>query len=295
MKLSRLPPLGALRTFHAVAGCLSFKGAASQLSVSATAVSHQIRLLESVLECRVFERSAQGVRLTEAGQLLYAGTQSAFTSLEDAVKKIDQARQSPALTVTTTSNFLTNWLVPRLADFNAQFPHIDVHLHTSVELIDLKKRTVDVAIRYQEAPESDLHSTLLWEDRFIVVASPNLNLKNADDLNHVMLLHVENRHVPAESPDWEHWKRRYGPDTLNTNRGVRFSEETHALQAAVAGSGAVIASKLLVADLIQRGVLVAPFDDSLPGANYYLVTLEESVERAEIVALREWILQMLAL
>lgn len=67
--------------------------------------------------------------------------------------------------------------MPRLADFNAQFPHIDVHLHTSVELIDLKKRTVDVAIRYQEAPESDLHSTLLWEDRFIVVASPNLNLK----------------------------------------------------------------------------------------------------------------------
>lgn len=88
MKLSRLPPLGALRTFHAVAGCLSFKGAASQLSVSATAVSHQIRLLESVLECRVFERSAQGVRLTEAGQLLYAGTQSAFTSLEDAVKRL---------------------------------------------------------------------------------------------------------------------------------------------------------------------------------------------------------------
>ncbi|HDR2894180.1 TPA: LysR family transcriptional regulator [Enterobacter asburiae] len=294
MKSSRLPPLSSLRTFHAVAGCLSFKGAASQLNVSATAVSHQIRLLESVLECRVFERSAQGVKLTEAGQLLYTGTQSAFSSLEDAVKKIGQARQSPALTVTTTSNFLTNWLIPRLADFNEQYPHIDVHLHTSVELIDLKKRTVDVGIRYREAPESDLHCTLLCEDRFIVVASPNLNLKKPDDLNNVTLLHVDNRHVPAELPDWDNWKRLYGPETLNINRGLHFSEEPHALQAAVAGTGAVIASKLLVGDLIQRGVLVAPFEDSLPGANYYLVTLEEAVERAEIVVLREWVQRMLA-
>ncbi|QGN37908.1 LysR substrate-binding domain-containing protein [Klebsiella oxytoca] len=289
MKSSRLPPLGALRAFHAVAECLSFKGAATQLSVSATAVSHQIRLLESVLECRVFERSAQSVKLTAAGELLYAATQSAFSLLEEAVNRIEQARQSPTLIVTMTSNFLTNWLVPRLADFNEQFPHIDVHLHTSVERVDLKKRTVDVAIRYRETAESDLESTLLYEDRFIVVASPTLNLKTIEDLNNVMLLHVQNRHIPADSPSWDNWKKRYGPETLNTARGLHFSDETHALQAAVAGHGAVIASSLLVGDFIQRGVLVAPYDCTLPGANYYLVTLEEAANRPEIIALREWI------
>ncbi|MBS5771789.1 MAG: LysR family transcriptional regulator [Enterobacter cloacae] len=294
MKNLRLPPLGALRAFHAVAECLSFKQAASQLSVSATAVSHQIRLLESVLECRVFERSAQGVKLTEAGHLLYAGTQSAFSSLEDAVKKIERARASPDLIVTTTSNFLTNWLLPRLADFKAQFPQIDVHLHTSVESIDLKKRTVDVAIRYRESAENELHSTLLYEDRFIVVASPRLNLNMPEDLNATTLLHVENRAVPAELPDWKQWKQRYGPPTLNVLRGLHFSDETHALQAAVAGHGAVIASQLLVGDLIDRGMLVAPFEASLSGASYYLVTLEESADRAEIVALREWIKQKIS-
>ncbi len=82
MKLSRLPPLGALRAFHCVAMLLSFKQAAQQLNVSATAISHQIRLIESTLECRVFERNAQGVRLTDAGKLLYAGTQAAFSALE---------------------------------------------------------------------------------------------------------------------------------------------------------------------------------------------------------------------
>ena len=113
MRKTRLPPLGALRAFHAVAGCRSFKLAAEALGVSATAVSHQIKLLESVLECRVCERSAQGVSLTEIGEILYAGTQRAFAALEQSVAQITRARQPPALTVTTTSNFLTHWLVPR--------------------------------------------------------------------------------------------------------------------------------------------------------------------------------------
>ncbi len=73
---------GALRAFHAVARHRSFKQAAEALGVSATAVSHQIKLLESVLECRVCERSAQGVSLTADGEILYAATQRAFSALE---------------------------------------------------------------------------------------------------------------------------------------------------------------------------------------------------------------------
>ncbi|MCK1967935.1 LysR substrate-binding domain-containing protein [Franconibacter sp. IITDAS19] len=294
MKPSRLPPLGALRAFHSVATLLSFKRAAEQLSVSATAVSHQIRLLESMLECRVFERNAQGVKLTEAGHLLYVGTQSAFAALEASVKKIDQTRQPPRLTITTTSNFLTNWLVPRLAEFKVRFPQIDLHLHTSVESIDLTQKTVDVAIRYREKAEEKLHSTLLYEDRFIVVASPTLALKQPDDLAHATLFHIDNRHVPAQLPDWRHWKQRYGPATLNIARGLHFSDETHALQAAVAGQGVTIASKLLAEDLIQRGMLVAPFPTSLPGANYYLVTMEETASRPDVVALRAWLQEKMA-
>ena len=224
MRKTRLPPLGALRAFHAVAGCRSFKLAAEALGVSATAVSHQIKLLESVLECRVCERSAQGVSLTETGEILYAGTQRAFAALEQSVAQITRARQPPALTVTTTSNFLTHWLVPRLADFKAEFPAIDLRLHTSVERVDLSQRTVDVAIRYRETPESALHCTLLHEDRFMVVASPALALERSEDLQRVTLFHVEHRQVPADSPTWENWRRRYGPEGLNVEAGLTFSD-----------------------------------------------------------------------
>ena len=294
MRKTRLPPLGALRAFHAVAGCLSFKLAAEELGVSATAVSHQIKLLESVLACRVCERSAQGVSLTETGEILYAGTQRAFAALEQSVAQITRVQQPPALTVTTTSNFLTHWLVPRLADFKAEFPTIDLRLHTSVERVDLNQRTVDVAIRYRETPETDLHCTLLHEDRFIVVASPALALERSEDLQRVTLFHVEHRQVPADAPTWENWRRRYGPEGLNVAAGLTFSDETHALQAAVAGQGVVIASRLLARDLLQRGVLDAPFEMSLPGANYYLVATEETAQRSDIIALREWLLRQMA-
>lgn len=293
IKSSRLPPLGSLRAFHAVAGCLSFKQAARQLNVSATAVSHQIRLLESVLECRVFERSAQAVSLTDNGQILYAATQRAFASLEEGVAKIERSRQPPALTISTTSNFLTNWLLPRLANFQAQCPELDVHLHTGVERIDLKQGSVDVALRYRENPEPDLPCTLLYEDQFIVVASPALGLTSLDDLERVTLLHVQNRHTPAKSPDWAHWKALFGPPALNISRGLYFNDESHALQAAVAGHGVVIASQLLVSDLLQREVLVAPYPSALPGANYYLVTTEENADRPDIAALRKWLQQMI--
>ena len=75
---------------------------------------------------------------------------------------------------------------------------------------------------------------------------------------------------------------------------MTFSDETHALQAAVAGQGAVIASELLARDLLQRGVLTMPFDMSLSGANYYLVTTEENAQRQDITALREWLLRQMA-
>ncbi len=295
MRKTRLPPLGALRAFHAVAHCRSFKQAADMLGVSATAVSHQIKLLESVLECRVCERSAQGVSLTASGDILYAGTQRAFSALEEATAQIVRSHLPPSLTVTTTSNFLTHWLVPRLAEFKTEFPAIDLRLHTSVERVDLNQRSVDVAIRYRETPERDLHCTLLHEDRFIVVASPALAITQLEDLHHATLFHVEHRHVPADSPSWENWQRRFGPPGLNIDAGLTFSDETHALQAAVAGQGVVIASELLARDLLQRGVLSAPFEMSLPGANYYLAATQEMAQRADISALRDWLLWQMAL
>ncbi|MEC5343131.1 LysR substrate-binding domain-containing protein [Brenneria populi] len=286
----RLPPLGALRAFNAVAVHRSFKLAADEIGVTATAISHQIRLLEERLATKVFERSAKGVALTAAGEILFHTTLHVFNALQESVEKIHAVTPPPVLTITTTSNFLTHWLVPRLAGLKTTLPDIDLRLHTSVERIDLTRKTVDAAIRYREEKEEALTSTLLYQDRFVLIASPMLAVRRPEDLLSATLLHVDGRHVPALAPSWENWRSRFGPAALNSDAGLRFTDETHAIQAVVAGQGVAIVSDLLAHDFIRQGVLCAPFADYLPGANYYLVTLPEYAERQDIARLRSWLL-----
>ncbi|CAM3471000.1 LysR family transcriptional regulator [Rouxiella silvae] len=290
MKEKRLPPLGSLNAFDAVARCGSFKRAADEIGVTPTAISHQIRVLEESLNAVVFVRSAREVTLTTAGLRLQQATARAFAELKEAVNDIYRAQLPPALTLSTTSNFLTHWLVPRLAQLKASVPLLDLRLHTSVELVDLVKDSVDVAIRYSMQPDETLDSTLLHEDSFVLVASPNLGLTQLDQLTRTTLFHVENRHIPNPSPDWQHWHRLYGPESLNIGAGLRFTDETHAIQAAIAGQGVAIVSRLLANDFIDKNILTVPFEHALPGGKYYFVTSKEKAQRADVQALKNWII-----
>jgi len=290
MKEKRLPPLGSLNAFDAVARCGSFKRAADEIGVTPTAISHQIRVLEESLNTVVFVRSAREVTLTTAGLRLQQATARAFAELKEAVNDIYRAQLPPALTLSTTSNFLTHWLVPRLAQLKASVPLLDLRLHTSVELVDLVKDSVDVAIRYSMQPDETLDSTLLHEDSFVLVASPNLGLTQLDQLTRTTLFHVENRHIPNPSPDWQHWHRLYGPESLNIGAGLRFTDETHAIQAAIAGQGVAIVSRLLANDFIDKNILTVPFEHALPGGKYYFVTSKEKAQRADVQALKNWII-----
>ncbi|KQN43065.1 LysR family transcriptional regulator [Serratia sp. Leaf50] len=290
MKEKRLPPLGSLNAFDAVARCGSFKRAADEIGVTPTAISHQIRVLEESLNAVVFVRSAREVTLTMAGLRLQQATARAFAELKEAVNDIYRAQLPPALTLSTTSNFLTHWLVPRLAQLKASVPLLDLRLHTSVELVDLVKDSVDVAIRYSMQPDETLDSTLLHEDSFVLVASPNLELTQLDQLTRTTLFHVENRHIPNPSPDWQHWHRLYGPESLNIGAGLRFTDETHAIQAAIAGQGVAIVSRLLANDFIDKNILTVPFEHALPGGKYYFVTSKEKAQRADVQALKNWII-----
>ncbi|MBO2007252.1 hypothetical protein J4732_19160 [Serratia marcescens] len=175
--------------------------------------------------------------------------------------------------------------------FQGGISAIDLRLHTSVERVDLSQRTVDVAIRYRETPESDLHCTLLHEDRFMQQASPALALERSEDLQRVTLFHVEHRQVPADSRPEENW-RRYGPKGLNVEAGLTFSDETHALQAAVAGRGGdrqpAAGARFVAARRAGRAVR-----DGVTRRQLLQVTTEETAQRPDIIALREWLLRQM--
>jgi len=291
MKQQRLPPLTAIRAFDAVARHASFKLAAEEIGVTATAISHQIRVLEESLNQRLFIRSARGVALTGVGEILFRASGNIFTTLREAINAIQDAGQPAALTLSTTSNFLTNWLVPRLPLLHQQYPELELRLHSSTELVDVCGTMADCAIRYGMQADDALDSTLLYQDRFVLVASPQLTVKTPADLSRLTLFHIENRHIPTPEPDWYHWKRAFGPSNLALQSGIRFDDETHAIHAAMAGQGVLLASELLIQHALAQGLLRIALPGSLPGGNYYFVTSPQKAEREDIQQVKRWLQQ----
>lgn len=291
MRISRLPPLTSLRVFDAVARYASFKIAAEKIGVTATAVSHQIRILEESFGQRLFIRSARGVSLTRAGKVLYRASDNIFATLRGAVDEIAALDDAQTLTLSTTSNFLTNWLVPRLSLLQCQCPNLSLRLHSSTEIVDVSGPLADCAIRYSMQADASLASTLLYQDRFVLVASPQINLTRVANLMEMTLIHIDNRHVPTPEPDWAHWKARFGPPMLKIDKGINFSDETHAIHAAIAGQGVLLASELLVQPALEQGLLHIALPDALPGAGYYFVTSHEKASREDIVQIKRWLLE----
>lgn len=285
----RLPPLAALRAFEAAARHLSFKLAAAELGVTPTAISHQIRLLEETLKLPLFERQVRSVALTPAAQQLYPVLRDGFDAFARALDNLVSPPRRRRLTLSATPAFTAKWLLPLIPTWREVQPDIDLHLHASEEPIDLIAGSADAAIRYGHGPFPGLHAVTLLEDRFAPVASPQLNLRNAAELRRHTLLHFSWRRPKRDTPTWRLWASKARVADLQIDDGIRFSDESHAIQAAIAGQGVALLSLILVAEELANGALVQPFGPVLPGYRYQLVYTEAALHRPEIATLRDWL------
>jgi len=289
-----LPPLSALRAFEATARRASFKAAAAELFVTPTAISHQIRQLESWLGVRVLDRTPRAVSLTPSGIELYEAAAASFTEISRAVSRLRRGTAPAVLTLSATSGFLSQWLVPRLADLRRVLPDLDLRLHASDAVVALRTGSVDAAIRYGTGPYRGVDATALKADRFAPVCSPTLSLSRLGELRRATLIHVEGRRVPQPLPSWTRWCTRAGAKGVNTDAGLRFTDGLHAVQAAIAGQGVAIVSLVLVADALASGLLVQPFPTVLRGATYHFVCPPDLSHRPDVAALRTWFQDRLA-
>ncbi|QCI67130.1 LysR substrate-binding domain-containing protein [Phreatobacter stygius] len=287
--MRKLPPLAALRALEAAGRHLSFKRAAEELAVTPTAISHQIRLLEATLGQTLFERRARRVALTPAGQKLYPTLRDSFDAMAQAVAAVRVQDAGRAVTLTATLALTSMWLVPRVAAFRARFPDIGLRLLASDDVVDLGTGAADIAVRYGKGPYPGCRSELLLQGRFAPVCSPGLGLRTADDLARHALIHFEWRHMSEHTPLWPNWFAAAGRPYSNAGGEIVFSDETHAVQAAAAGQGVVLASLALVANAIASGLLAAPFGPVLDGAGFHVVTPDHLAGDAKVTAVREWL------
>ncbi|MFV9653672.1 transcriptional regulator GcvA [Pseudomonas sp. NY15366] len=290
MSRRRLPPLSALRAFEAAARHESAKQAAEELSVTATAISHQIRALEESLGLALFVRKPRQLELTMAGRELQQVLESAFDSIGAAVERLSAAPRRHAVTLSTTPAVAVRWLLSWVCLLRDSHPDIDLRIHASHEPVALDGITADIAIRYGDGRWPGLVAEKLFDNTFIPACSPLLGLHDAADLPRHTLIHFRNQAVISSPLDWAVWQKQAQVPGLDVAAGLVFSDETHAVSAAVGAQGVALMSRQLIEDELTAGRLVQPFGPELEGKPFFLVYPENRRNDPSIQAVREWIL-----
>lgn len=283
-------PLTAVRTFEAAARLGSFKSAAEELSVTPAAISHQVKTLEAWLGAMLFERSGQGVVLTQEGERLYRQTHRALMEISHSLESFCPQTASQTLTLSTTPGLAATWLIPRLAGFYRAYPQFNVRVDTRNERVDLlRDSSIDLAIRTVSRDDPSLFRQDLMNERFGVYAAPGL----VESLDSTSVDLIDLRwQIPGAFPiNWKSWCKAAGCEGwLETARMREFDDEHYALGAAVAGHGLVLASIVLVADSVQRAELVAYRPEiSLPGPCYVAVCVPGRERQAQVKAFLAWL------
>ncbi len=199
-----------LRVFHAVAEAGSFTHAGDTLNLSQSAVSRQISALEDSLDVKLFHRHARGLKLTEQGEALFETAHDVFAKLAMAEARITDIKEKPQgpLKITTTVAFGSIWLTPRIKEFVARYPDIDVSLVLADTELDLSMREADAAIRMMPPTQPDLIQRHLMTMNYRVYAAPEYLKargipKTVEDLDsHSIIVYGEDATPPVGNLNW---------------------------------------------------------------------------------------------
>ena len=289
---ARLPSLNGLRAFEAAARHLSFTNAASELNVTQTAISHQIRRLEEELGIRLFVRQNRALALTPEARDYLPGVRAAFNDLRLATDRVLRRDNDHVLTVSTLASLAAKWLLPRLSSFQEAHPGIDVRITTSTALVDFRTGDVDAAIRYGRGNWAGLRADWLTADELFPVCSPALltgdkPLRCPEDLANQTLLHSSGGY----DDDWRLWLTAAGlPANISKQPGLTFDLILMTVQAAIDGFGVAMGRTSYVEADIAKGRLVVPFKITLPAdAGFYLVSPEAKADSPKLRAFRQWL------
>ncbi len=282
-----LPSLNTLRTFEAAARLESFNLASQELFITPSAVSHQMRLLESKLAVKLFIRSDKKVRLSADGERYYPKVKKGLKLLINATEELIVSKKHKEIKIAAVPFFATRWLMPKLTDFYQLNPDWQLKINTSTTKSDFKQEELDLVIRRGGGQWSDMESILLYREQLTPVCSSKLakNIVNLESLSQALLLH--NSNVLSE---WSEWFTKINnkitvPATLMT-----FQNTSQILEACIAGTGVALIDPRLIKDKLQTGELVKPLDIQLPSErNYYLVYPEVQANSEPVTIFKQWI------
>lgn len=288
--MTRFLPLNSLRTFEAAARHLSFSRAAEDLRLTHSAISHRIRALEDHLGVTLFVRRARGVELTEEGRVLASSVRQAFACISGALSALQPASKS-TLTISVLPAFAARWLIPRLGQFSAKYPEIQINLRTSSTLPNFRGDGVDVGIQFGAGRLPGIRSEKLFGECLYPVASPRLPRglpRSPDDLVDYVL-------ISDSIAAWEPWLAAAGLDRSRMRFGNLYGDSALLRDAAVHGQGIALAHGSLADQDVASGRLMRLFDTIVQCESaYYLMYPSAREHERKIRLFQEWLLEEVA-
>ena len=291
----RLPPLNALRVFHAVARHRSLRQAADELLVTPQAVGQQIKLLEDTLQVTLFERKGRSIEPTEAAILLSHYVKAGFDEFAEGVRRVTKSTYRDRINLNASPYFATRYLLPRLSLFREILPGVDLRLTTMVDLPDFGRDDIDMAVQWGYGGWGEYDSTLLVPDPKIICCTPAIGaeIRSADDITRFPLLDaVKSRRL------WPDILRHLGVEQVDGDRSIGFDDAATMRRATLQGIGVGLVSVIDAEEDLRSGALVAPLGrDAIADMSpeevrgFYLVVPRGHLRVKAVAALHRWLIQ----
>ena len=282
--------LRALRAFCAVAKNASFRKAADELFLTSSAISHQIKNLESELGSKLFSRNSRSLELTDSGTAFLADLQPVLNALDDVTAQHTKRSSRQSLRISVQPFFASELFLPRLQKFIDEHPEIDITIDTSDEAPEKHPNTADVSIRLFRSPPKTLACERLFSLILVPAGSPtfydSVKVVGGRIVSDFPLVVHESR--PNAWRQWEKSARIRIPAASNA---IRFASMIAVARAAERGMGAALVPLQLGQSSVDGSNLLQLFDQKLDTNDaYYLVCRPEDHDSSAVTAFRNWAL-----
>jgi LysR family glycine cleavage system transcriptional activator len=290
----RTPSLKAIKTFQIAAKHGSFAVAADELCITPSAVSHQIKTLETQLGLPLFSRSARALALTDAGARYLEQIDDLFMRLESVTEQLRARYGRNSVRLHVPAYFASEMLLPRLSEFSKLHDGIDLRIETQGAHGRTHAAEADISIVVGSGPWNGLIAHPLFAQTMVPACSPELLLERPvrryEDLNqHTLLVHE------ARRDDWDRWATSVGMKALQPAQIVRIDSMSAATRAAEKSIGIALLPAELSRRKFESGRLVRVFDDELvTDEEYTLLVRTDDENRDDIRALCAWLMELAA-
>ena len=286
----KIPSTTALVCFEAAARHESFTKAAQELALTQGAVCRQIGGLEAFLNVELFRRSRRGVKLTEAGLSYSRQVAAQLDAVERDTLSVMRQQGANVIELAVVPTFGTQWLLPRLKDFQQRHPEVTVNLTNRTRPFLFADTPFDAAIYFGDADWSGTQSHRLMGENPVPVCSPSL-LGGQGTLDAQRIASLPLLQQTTRPYAWRQWFNGLGLNIAGDMTGPRYELFAMLAQAARHEMGIALIPPFLIQRELEEGRLVVANRYALSSNKaYYLMIPDRKVESASLRAFRDWLM-----